>query len=186
MTNETTHPKAREGRIHPLNWVGWILAVLFMAAATGLAHHAAWLRHQLNASQGHAAQLQIQLDHDDEVVSVLTSPDARHLMLTENRRPPRPSGEVNWLPGKGALVFVAGGLRPLPGGKAYELWLVPKDGKAPLPAGLFRPNHDGSGTVVLPPLPANTHAARFLLTVEPEAGSATPSLPIVLQWEALR
>jgi hypothetical protein len=184
MANETTSPETREGHIHPLNWIGWILAVVFLIAATVLAHHASWLRSRLSASQGHAAQLQLQLNHDREVVSVLTSPEAKHLMLTENRQPPRPSGEVSWLPSQGTLVFVAAGLRQLPNGKAYELWLAPKSGKAPLPAGLFRPSPDGSGTIVLPPLPADVQAARFLVTVEPEAGSATPSLPIVLQWEA--
>ena len=187
MANETTYKdEPRKRRVHPLNWIGWVLAVLFLGAAAWLAHHAAWVRRQSDAVRGHAAQLQLQLDHANGLVSVLTSPDSKHVMLTENRHPPHPSGEISWLPGKGALVFMAGGLHPLPRGRTYELWLVPANGNAPIPAGLFQPNKDQSATVVLPPIPADTQAKRFLVTEEPEAGSATPSLPIVLQWEAAR
>jgi anti-sigma-K factor RskA len=94
-----------------------------------------------------------------------------------------PVGQVSWLADKGALVFIAGGLRPLPADKAYELWLVPAQGKAPIPAGLFRPDADHGATVVLPPLPAETQAKSFLVTVEPGHGSETPSLPIVMQGQ---
>ena len=63
--------------------------------------------------------------------------------------------------------------------KAYELWLIPKSG-APIPAGVFKPDAQGSATVVNPPLPAGTEAKAFAITVEPEAGSSTPTMPIVM------
>lgn len=169
--------------MHPLNWIGWVLALLFMAAAAGLAHHIAFLRGQLDGAQGNAAQMRVQLQHADQVVAVLTSPQSQHIVMTENRQPPRPVGQVSWLPSQGALVFVAGGLREIAADKTYELWLVPAVGKAPIPAGLFRPDADHGATVVVPPLPAQTEAKRFLVTVEPARGSETPSLPIVLQGE---
>lgn len=178
MTDETN---AR--RFHPGNWIGWILAAIFLAAAAALAHHVAWMRQQLNAAEGSAAQLRLQLNHANQVVAVLTSGDATHVMLAETRQTARPAGEVSWLSGTGSLVFVAGGLRPLADDKTYELWLIPARGKAPIPAGLFRPNADHGATVVLPPLPANTQAERFLVTIEPSRGSETPSLPIVMQGQ---
>lgn len=187
MAHETIDDESLHGRhVHPLNWIGWVLAVLFLLAAAWLAHHAAWVRRQADFAQGSAAQLRTQLDHVDKLVDVLISPDSQHIMLSETRQPARPVGQVSWLARKGALVFVAGGLRPLPAGRTYELWLVPQDSKAPIPAGQFRPNADRSATVVLPPLPADTRAERFLVTVEPEGGSATPSLPIVLEGQATR
>jgi hypothetical protein len=179
MTGET--PQSRH--VHPLNWIGWALAALFLAAAAGLAHHIAFLRGQLNSAQGNAAQTRVQLQHADQIVSVLTSPETDHVVMTETRQPLHPVGEVSWLTSSGALVFVAGGLRELPAGRTYELWLIPADGKAPIPAGLFRPDADHGATVVLPPLPAQTAAKRWLVTVEPGHGSETPSLPIVLQGE---
>ena len=184
MAYETTDEEMQERRrFHPGRWIGWILAAVFLAAAIWLAHHLSWVEKQLNLSEGNAARLQIRLDHANEVVNVLTSPDAKHVVLTELREPARPSGQVSWLESDGALAFVASGLRSLPAGKSYELWLVPEPGKAPIPAGLFRPSADGTATVVLPPVPAHTQARKFMVTVEPAEGSPTPSLPIVMQGE---
>jgi anti-sigma-K factor RskA len=179
MTDETVPHR----HVHPLNWIGWVLAALFLAAAAGLAHHIAFLRGELNSSQGNAAQLQVQLRHADQIVAVLTSPDSAHVVLTENRQPLRPVGQVSWLASKGALVFVAGGLRAIPSDKTYELWLIPASPHPPIPAGVFRPDADHGATVVLPALPAQTQAKRWMVTIEPAHGSETPSLPIVLQGE---
>jgi hypothetical protein len=38
----------------------------------------------------------------------------------------------------------------------------------------------GSATVVNPPLPAGTEAKAFAITMENEAGSATPTMPILM------
>lgn len=178
MAHEEDEPRRR---FRPGCWIGWILALVFACIAVWLAHHTAWLQGQLNQTQGNAAQAQMKLDHANEVASVLTSPQARHVVLTEERGPARPSGQANWLASDGALVFVASGLKPLPAGKTYELWMEPAQGKAPLPAGMFEANPDGSAAVVMPPLPAHTQARRFMVTVEPAGGSATPSLPMVME-----
>ena len=180
MAEETTQTRRR----HPLTWLGWLLAAVFAVTAAVLAHHAAWLRGEVNAAQGGAAQMKVQLDHANQVVAVLSSPQSNHVVLTETRQPAHPVGQVSWLPSNGALVFVAGGLRDLAPDKAYELWLIPEGGKAPIPAGLFRPDPDHGATVVLPPVPAETQAKRFEVTVEPGHGSETPSLPIVIQGES--
>jgi anti-sigma-K factor RskA len=168
---------------HPLSWLGWVLAVVFLAVAAGMAHKVASVRGELNTSEGGAAQMRVQLDHANQIVAVLSSPQSTHVVLTETRQPMHPVGQVSWLADKGALVFVAGGLRALPADKAYELWLIPAQGKAPIPAGLFRPDADHGATVVLPPLPAETQAKSFEVTVEPGHGSETPSLPIVMQGQ---
>lgn len=178
MAEETIHVKKEH---HPLSWLGWMLAILFAAAAAGLAHHIAFLRGQVDAYEGSAAQLRVQLQHADNIVSVLNSPDSQHVVLSETAEPTHPVGQVSWLASQGALVFIAGGLKPLPADKTYELWLVPKLGKAPVPGGLFRPNADRGATVVLPPVPANTEVEKFLVTEEPAHGSETPSFPIVMQ-----
>jgi anti-sigma-K factor RskA len=166
-----------------LTWLGWLLAIVFLAAAAVLAHKLAVARSELNAAQGSAAQTRLELDHANQMVAVLSSPQSAHIVLTETRQPTRPVGQVSWLAGKGALVFIAGGLRPLPAGKTYELWLIPASGKAPIPAGLFHPDGDSGATVVLPPIPADTPAKRFEVTIEPAHGSETPSLPIVMEGQ---
>jgi anti-sigma-K factor RskA len=174
---------AQNSRIHPLHWIGWVLALVFLAVTLWMAHHLAFTRGQLDMSIGDASQLRVQLGRAEQIVAVMTSPNSAHIVLTESRQPAHPVGQVSWLAAKGALVFIAGGLRPLPADKTYELWLVPAQGKGPIPAGLFRPDPDHGATVVLPPIPADTQAKLFMVTVEPAAGSATPSLPIVMEGQ---
>jgi len=179
MTNDTS--QTRHGS--PLTWLAWLLAVVLLAATAILAHKLAVARRELKAAQGSAAQVQVQLDHANQIIAVLNSPQSAHVLLYETRQATHPVGEVSWLASKGALVFVAGGLRPLPADKTYELWLIPSSGNAPIPAGLFRPDPDSGAAVVLPPIPADTPARRFEVTVEPGHGSETPSLPIVMQGQ---
>ena len=62
---------------------------------------------------------------------------------------------------------------------SYELWLIPTSG-APIPAGVFKPDAHGSATVINPPLPAGVEAKAFAMTIEPEQGSSTPTMPIVM------
>jgi anti-sigma-K factor RskA len=177
MTQETRETTRSRG----LTWLGWMLALVFLLATVVLAHKVASVRAELNSTEGSAAQARVQLEHANQIVAVLSSPQSKHVVLTESRQALHPVGQVSWLESKGALVFVAGGLKPLPADKAYELWLIPAAGKAPIPAGLFRPDPDHGATVVLPPLPAQTEARSFEVTIEPGHGSETPSLPIVMQ-----
>src|ERR1700728_5413965 len=104
MADETTR------RNSPLTWLGWVLGLIFAAVAAGLAHKVATVRAELNTVQGGSAQMRVQLDHANQIVAVLSSPQSTHVVLTETRQPMHPVGQVSWLADKGALVFVAGGL----------------------------------------------------------------------------
>jgi anti-sigma-K factor RskA len=90
------------------------------------------------------------------------------------KTPPQPQGSAIYVRNGGTLVFIASNMPPLPAQKAYELWLIPVSG-APIPAGVFKPDAHGSATVLKPPLPAGTEAKTFAITIEPEAGSASPT-----------
>jgi anti-sigma-K factor RskA len=68
-------------------------------------------------------------------------------------------------------------LLPLPAGKAYELWLLPKQGD-PIPAGVFKPNAHGEANLVNPPLRAGLEAKGFAITIKPEMGAITPPRPL--------
>jgi anti-sigma-K factor RskA len=80
-------------------------------------------------------------------------------------------------------MLQAANLAPIPEGKTYELWVIPVSG-APIPAGLFRPDASGSASVVLPQLPKGIPAKAFGVTIENAAGSAAPTLPIVMSGAA--
>jgi anti-sigma-K factor RskA len=99
--------------------------------------------------------------------------------LVAAKTPPQPQGKAIYLKDRSSLIFLANNMPVLPAQKAYELWLIPKTGN-PIPAGVFKPDAHGSATVVNPPLPAGVEAKAFAITVEPESGSSTPTMPIVM------
>ncbi|HEX7301964.1 anti-sigma factor [Lentzea sp.] len=72
------------------------------------------------------------------------------------------------------ILFLADGLRSLPGDRVYQLWLV--DGDGPRSAGTMRPA--GATTSLL--VPATDDVEEVVLTVEPVHGSPSPtSAPVV-------
>jgi anti-sigma factor RsiW len=165
----------------------WFPILIPTAAAFALLALAGYLGNQnqrlndlLNEDKGQIAQLSAQAARAQEVLDTLTSPAAKQVTLTEGKGTPAPMGHTSYLAEKGALVFVGNNLKPIPAGKAYELWVIPADGKAPIPAGVFRPDDRGSASVVLPTLPEGVPAKAFGLTIENAEGSATPTTPIVL------
>jgi anti-sigma-K factor RskA len=74
-------------------------------------------------------------------------------------------------------------LKPVPAGKAYELWVIPASGAAAIPAGTFWPNSEGYASVVLPKIPSGVPAKAFGITIENAGGSNTPTAPIILSGE---
>jgi anti-sigma-K factor RskA len=161
-------------------WLGWAAAAATLAIAAYLVYANLQLERKINENRGQIAQLAAQAGRAQELTDALTSPTAKRVTLTESRQPAHPVGHATYLSQRGALIFVASNLRPLAADKTYQLWLIPADGKAPIPAGLFRPDAGGSASVILPPLPVGVEAKAFGVTIEDAQGSATPTLPIVM------
>jgi hypothetical protein len=170
----------REERRPRFVWLGWVAAAATLAIAAYLGYSNVQLERQVSENRGQIAQLATQADRGEQLKDALTSPDAKRVTLTESKQPAHPVGHATYLPKRGALIFVASNLRPLAEDKTYELWLIPADGKAPIPAGLFRPDANGSAAVILPTLPVGVEAKTFGVTIEDAQGSTTPTLPIVM------
>ena len=94
-----------------------------------------------------------------------------------------PEGHALYSATSGKLVFTASNMPAPPTGKAYELWVLPAAGGAPIPAGVFTPDLLGNAAVVFPDIPPNVQASGFGVTVENAAGSSTPTLPIILSGQ---
>lgn len=159
---------------------GWLAAAALLLVSIGFGLEVRTLSRQLNAT---SAQLDAQIAHNrhaHQVLELLTAPAAQHVMLTAGKTPPAPSARAVYLASRGALVLEASNLKPLPPAKAYELWVIPASGAAPIPAGLFWPDAAGSASVVMPKIPWGVPAKAFGVTIENDAGSATPTAPIVL------
>jgi len=164
-----------------LGWLGWILfAGLAVAGAKFYQEDAAQSAH-LDVQSSELARLNADSARAHQLLDALTDPDAARVTLTAKPpAKPQPLGRVTYNPANGSLIFLADDLDPLQAGKVYELWLVPADGRNPIPAAVFHPDNHGNASVILPSLPADVPARNFGVTVEDEGGAQTPTLPFVL------
>jgi hypothetical protein len=172
------------------SWIPWIAvaALLVLSAALGVKVYLlsqqfetedALLRREERLLQAHNAESL----RAHALLDALTTPWAQHVLLTAGKTPPAPSARAVYLASRGALLLQASNMQPLPPNKTYELWVIPAMG-APIPAGLFRPDASGSGSVVLPPIPQGVTAKAFGITIENAEGSMTPTAPIILSGAA--
>ncbi|WP_255770968.1 anti-sigma factor [Pseudarthrobacter sulfonivorans] len=76
---------------------------------------------------------------------------------------------------KDALVIKMKDVPPPPAGKVYQMWLIPKDGSAPVSEGLMDKEALSKPAVVK----GIAAAASLGITVEPVGGSAAPTTPTV-------
>lgn len=157
----------------------WLAAAALVLVVVFLGRQNSALREQIAGMQSEAAKDQLVLRRAREIVSTLTASDAMRVTLVAAKAPPQPQGRAIYMRDRSNLIFIASNMPAVPAQKAYELWLIPARG-APIPAGVFKPDAHGSATVVNPPLPAGVEAKAFAITIEPEAGSTTPTLPIVM------
>jgi len=164
--------------------IPWAAAFALLVLTGFLGNRNQKLSELLDIDKGQIAQLSAQAGRAQQVLDALTAPAAKSVTLTEGKQTPPPSGHTSYLAEKAALVFVGNNLKPIAGDKTYELWIIPEDGRAPLPAGLFRPDDHGAASVVLPPLPAGVPAKAFAVTVERAEGASSPTMPIVLSGAA--
>jgi anti-sigma-K factor RskA len=157
----------------------WLAAASLALVVVAMSMQNSGLRRQVASLERDAANRQVDLQRAREIVSTLTASDAMRVTLVAAKTPPQPQGKAIYVRDRSSLIFLASNLPPAPPQRAYELWLIPTSG-APIPAGVFKPDAHGSATVVNPPLPPGVEAKAFAITIEPEAGSSTPTMPIVM------
>ena len=163
---------------------GWRLLPWLLASALAIGFAVLWIEnrdlHEMIARlTNDSQQQQAQLEKAREVVQTLTAPDALRVTMVAANVPPQPQGKAIYVKDRSSLIFLASNMPKLPPQKTYELWLIPTSG-APIPAGVFKPDPRGSAEVIEPPLPAGVEAKAFAITVEPDGGSTTPTMPIVM------
>ena len=171
---QTSHPRVAWPRL-----LGWIAAAAMSVFVVLLWKENTVLRQSLAVVSDQSMQTSKELEELRRVAAPILSPQAQRITLVSMKTAPQPQGKAFYLRNRSNLVFVANNMPSLPPQKAYELWLIPMQG-APMPAGMFKPDARGSATVVNPPIPAGTQAKAFAITIENEAGSSTPTMPIVM------
>lgn len=161
----------------------WAIAAALAIACSILGYRVSSMNDELDGASRLVSNLAAKASHAQQVLEVLSAPEAQRVTLSSTKTPPWPTAHTVYLAERGALVMEASHLKPVPAGKAYELWVIPASGGAPMPAGTFWPNAEGYASLVLPKLPSGVPAKGFGITIENNGGSATPTMPIVLSGE---
>jgi hypothetical protein len=161
-------------------WIGWLAAAAALLFALSLERKVRSLNEEIARQQQVTTQQAQANARAQQVLDVLTAKDSKRVLLTSAKTRPEPAGRAIYLAETGGLVFQANDLEQLADNKTYELWVIPANGQAPIPAGLFRPDASGSASVLLPTLPKGVPAKAFGVTIEKAEGSATPTAPIIL------
>jgi len=161
-------------------WAGWAVAAALAVAAAFLynGHHS--MTEELAAQKSEMQRLNNQAAQSHQLMDALTDPQAKRVMLAPKAPPRGPVGGVTYNPKNGALVFLASNLDPVQTYKTYELWVMPADGSAPIPAGTFHPDEHGSASVIMPNLPKGVDAKAFGVTIEDAGGADSPTMPIIM------
>jgi len=175
-------PQARQGSaILPwVSWVGWAVAAALTVTVVDLYRERDDLQAAVAKQAGEMSRVSADAERARAVMGTLTDEDAMRVTLSQSAAKPVPQGRATYVPEKGSLLFVASNLAPLAPYKTYELWLLPADGRDPIPAGTFQPDLRGNASVILPEIPRGIVAKGFGVTIEDEGGSTQPTMPIIL------
>jgi anti-sigma-K factor RskA len=109
---------------------------------------------------------------NDPVNQVLQAGDVRQATVNVNGGG---TATVSVSSSKNAVVVRMNGVPAPPAGKVYQMWLIPKDGSAPVSQGLMDAQALSHPAVVS----GIATAASIGITVEPVGGSKKPTLPTV-------
>jgi hypothetical protein len=164
-----------------ISWVGWAVAAGLTVTVVDLYQQRDDLRSAVAKQASEMQSISADAQRGKALMQALT--DQKAMQVTLNQTPMKtapPQGRTIYLPEKGTLIFTASNLEPLQRYKTYELWLIPADGSASLPAGTFQPDAHGNASLVMPSIPRGVTAKAFGVTIEDAGGSQKPTLPIIL------
>ncbi len=161
---------------------GWLLGLA--AACAVLLVILFNIRQDVETRETELVQLRARLEQSEKLVAqandlyeFLRQPSTINVKFGD-AQPTPPRGQVFLNAERGVLLFAAN-LPAMPAGKIFEMWFVPKNGSAPVPAGLFR-SEQGQGIHFQPGAIDPGTIGAIAVTLEPEAGSTSPTLPILL------
>src|SRR5947209_2074904 len=161
-----------------LSFVPIAAALLLAVFSLMLVQRNAHLMNRLDEARAQLTQQNEQLQQARAVADLLNAPDALHMTLVSMPvQKPQPQIKMIYAPKKGGLLLMASNMEPLPADKVYELWLLPANGSAPMPAGTFKPDTSGNA-MMNHSMAAGMEDKAFAVTIEPEGGSQTPTMPI--------
>ena len=163
-----------------LRWSGWAVAAGIALLAAGLLRDRTYQQTVSLHREAEVSRLAADAASSRAVTDALGDPDSIHVKLAGSGSSSSALGSAVYAPRRGTLIFAVSHLAPAQPHKAYQLWIIPADGRAPVPAGTFRPDREGSTSVVSSDLPRDVAAKAFGVTLETENGATSPTLPILM------
>lgn len=151
---------------------GLLIATLWFSMDSHRAHEElAAAREQVTRASVQAGRSATELARVQAALDFFNQPDTRQVMFGKgSAQPPRGTVLVN---PRNGVVLIASNLPWLESGKAFEMWLVPRNGP-PKPAGLFKADA-GASALHVAPGPVDPTTTAVAVSVEPETGSAAPT-----------
>ncbi len=160
-------------------WIPALAAVALLFVAAALKLDNSRLKEDLASLTSLHRSTAAELAQTEEQLHLLSAPDAVQVSLSPQAEPRKPHATAIYSPSQKRLMLMASNLTPAPPGKAYELWLIPMQGD-PMPAGMFKPDEHGNAMMMDHPMPEGVVAKAFAVTLENEAGSDKPTMPILI------
>jgi len=175
---ETRRP-AKSANALPLV-LGWLAALVFAASTFYLYQQHSIMLAKLADSKTHLQQVMADADRARLVYDLLTDHTIMATTLTKSVAGSWPTGRISYQPETGSLLFIGLNLDPLPPHQTYQLWLLPADGRDPIPCGTFTPDSHGNANLILPEIQHDVNARSFAISLEDQGGATTPTMPYVL------
>jgi len=156
---------------------GLLVAVGLGAALLSARGRLAAVEAELATRTRTLAETQLRLTEREATLNSILEPGVQMFQLTASGDP-EPGIQLFWDRQRQRAIVHGYRLKPVPSGKAYQLWFI-KDGK-PVPSVTFKPGPGGGATAEQIPVPAGGALSAAAVTVEPESGSSQPTSPIVM------
>jgi len=159
-------------------WLAALAAACMLVVALWLSVQERRRANELADARQTIIQITSQRDRLAQAFTFLNTPETKQVNFGGGQpQPPRGNIFVNRQLG---VMFIASNLPPLPAGRIYEMWVIPKGG-APRPAGLFQSDAQGAALHILSGPIDTQMLAAVAISVEPAAGSPAPSTtPIIV------
>lgn len=168
-------------RNNPMAW-GALAASLLAVVGLGLTlmstrRQLADVRGRLDSTAQQLVLTDSMLVARDSTLFRIFEPGVELFQLTASGDPD-PNIQLFWDRNLNRAILHGSRIRQLDPGKAYQLWFI-KDG-TPLPSVTFKPEPTGHVKVEPIEVPSGTGISAAAVTIEPEAGSKQPTMPIVM------
>jgi len=150
-----------------------VVVFLFSRESAILKKNLKALESQLQFNEQVVIQLQMELEHRQQMINVFQSDAVKLVDLKGTGPTPQASGNVYWDPENDKAVFCAFDLPPAPADKDYQLWMI--RGSEPIDAGVFSIDAQGKGLSFFKTIPEDRELSAFAVTLEPKGGLPKPS-----------